>query len=101
MGGQGDLLTSLLPLLALFLIFYFLIIRPQQKQAKEHKNMIANLAKGDKVITNGGLIVEIEKVEEHFFKIKLNDDTVIKMAKEFVTKKYELPVDGNDDSKKA
>ena len=51
---QGDLLTSLLPLVALFAIFYFLIIRPQQKQAKAHKDMIASLKKGDKIVTNGG-----------------------------------------------
>ncbi|NLN13645.1 MAG: preprotein translocase subunit YajC, partial [Arcobacter skirrowii] len=63
---QGDLLTSLLPLVALFAIFYFLIIRPQQKQAKAHKDMIASLKKGDKIVTNGGLMVEVVKVEETY-----------------------------------
>ena len=53
-GSSTDLLGSLLPLVALFAIFYFLIIRPQQTQAKAHKEMVTNLKKGDKIVTNGG-----------------------------------------------
>ena len=83
---QGDLLTSLLPLVALFAIFYFLIIRPQQKQAKAHKNMIAELKKGDKIVTNGGLMVEIVKVEEAYFVVKNIDNSEMKLAKEFVAR---------------
>ena len=64
-GQSADLISSLLPLVALFAIFYFLIIRPQQKQAKQHKTMITELKKGDKIVTNGGLMVEITKVEEN------------------------------------
>lgn len=86
-GGGGSFITSLLPLIVLFAIFYFLIIRPQQKQAKDHKQMIADLGKGDKVVTAGGLIVEVVKVEEEFFSVKLNDDTVVKLAREYVAKK--------------
>ena len=52
-GSSTDLISSLLPLVALFAIFYFLIIRPQQKQAKAHKEMVSNLKKGDKIVTNG------------------------------------------------
>ena len=89
MQGSGDLLTTLLPLVILFAIFYFLIIRPQQKQAKSHKEMLAALAKGDKIVTNGGIIAEVEKVEELFIKVKLNDDTTVKMAKEYVSKRYD------------
>ena len=65
-GQSADILSSLLPLVALFAIFYFLIIRPQQKQAKAHKDMIAGLKKGDKIVTNGGLMVEVVKVKMHF-----------------------------------
>ena len=89
MGQSGDLISSLLPLVALFAIFYFLIIRPQQKQAKEHKEMIANLEKGDKIVTNGGLMVEVVKVEEEFFIIKHNDNSEMKLQKEFVAKKLD------------
>lgn len=78
-----------LPLIFLFAIFYFLIIRPQQKQQKEHKAMLEALEKGDKILTNGGLHAEVLKVEEDFIKIKLNDTTVVKLEKSFVTKKVE------------
>lgn len=60
----------------LFAIFYFLVIRPQQKQAKAHKQMLESLQKGDKIITNGGLICEVVKPEEDFIKVKLNEDNV-------------------------
>jgi len=88
MGGSGDIISAILPLVVLFGIFYLLIIRPQQKQQKEHKNMIDTLQKGDKIVTNGGLIAEVQKVEESFFSVKLNDDTVVRLSKEFVAKKY-------------
>ncbi|MBD3789036.1 MAG: preprotein translocase subunit YajC [Campylobacterales bacterium] len=86
---QGNMIGSFLPLIILFAIFYFLIIRPQQKQQKAHKEMLASLAKGDKIITNGGLIAEIVKPEEDFIKIKLNDDTIVKLDRAFVAKKVE------------
>lgn len=86
MGQSGDLISSLLPLVALFAIFYFLIIRPQQKQAKEHKQMVADLKKGDKIVTNGGLIVEITKVEEDSLTVKNVDGSEMKLVKEFVSK---------------
>ncbi len=83
---NADIIQSLLPLVALFGIFYFLIIRPQQKQAKQHKQMIADLKKGDKIVTNGGLIVEILKIEEEHLVIKNHDNTEMKLVKEFVSK---------------
>jgi len=86
MGQSGDLISSLLPLVALFAIFYFLIIRPQQKQAKQHKQMVADLKKGDKIVTNGGLIVEISKVEETSLTVKNVDGSEMKLAREFVSK---------------
>lgn len=87
---QNSVLTSLLPLIVLFAIFYFLVIRPQQKQAKAHKKMISELSKGDKIITNGGLICEVVKPEEDFIKVKLNDENVMaKISKEFIAKKID------------
>jgi len=61
----------------LFAIFYFLVIRPQQKQQKAHAAMLAALDKGDKIITNGGLICEVIKAENDFIKVKLNDDVIV------------------------
>lgn len=85
-GSSGDLISSLLPLVALFAIFYFLIIRPQQKQAKNHKEMVANLKKGDKIVTHGGIIAEITKVDEEAFTIKNTDGTEMKLMRDFVSK---------------
>ena len=82
-------LGSFLPLIVLFAIFYFLIIRPQKKQQDEHKEMLNNLAKGDKVVTSGGILCEVIKPEEDFIKVKLNDDVIVKIAREFIARKEE------------
>ena len=84
---QGDLFSSLLPLIVLFAIFYFLIIRPQQKQQQEHKNMLNSLSKGDKIISTGGLYLEIVKVEDDFFSVKSEDGSLFKLSKSFVSQK--------------
>jgi len=82
-------MESIIMMVGLFAIMYFIIIRPQQKQAKEHKEMLAALAKGDKIVTTGGLIVDISKVEETFYKVKLDKDTEVRLAKDAVARKYE------------
>ncbi len=92
---ESNGLASLLPLIILFAIFYFLIIRPQQKQQKAHAAMLNDLKKGDKIVTNGGLHASIVKVEEDFIKIKLNDETIVKLDKAYVAKKVEL---GNENA---
>lgn len=74
----------------LFAIFYFLVIRPQQKQAKAHKAMLSALSKGDKIITNGGIICEVIKPEDDFIKVKLNDENVTaKISRDFIAKKID------------
>ena len=93
MEQQGSVIGSFLPLILLFAIFYFLIIRPQQKAQKAHKEMLEVLAKGDKIITTGGLIAVIVKPEEDFIKIKLNDDTIVKLDRAYVAKKVEVGED--------
>jgi preprotein translocase subunit YajC len=77
------------PIIALFAIFYFLIIRPQQKAQKEHQAMLESLKKGDKIVTNGGLIADVVKPEEEFIKIRLNDETVVKLDRAYVAKKID------------
>jgi preprotein translocase subunit YajC len=71
-GGAGgaDFFISLLPLILIFAIFYFLLIRPQQKRMKAHREMLAALRRGDRVMTNGGLIGSISRLDE-------NDNTVM------------------------
>ncbi|OOP90513.1 preprotein translocase subunit YajC [Helicobacter pylori] len=89
MGQTKEIITTLLPFLVLFLIFYFLIVRPQRQQQKKHKEMIDGLTKGDKIVTQGGLIVEVLKAEANFFSVKLNDDTTAKLSKNYVAFKLD------------
>jgi preprotein translocase subunit YajC len=86
-AGQPSLLASLLPLIILFAIFYFLVILPQQRQAKKHKEMVENLKKGDKIITTGGIIAEVVKNEPEFLKVKINDNVEVKLDKSAVARK--------------
>ena len=63
MSGSG--IGQFIPLILIFIIFYFFLIRPQQKKVKEHKLMVQNLKRGDKVITSGGIIATVERVMEN------------------------------------
>ena len=84
-----EILGQLLPFIFLIAIMYFVIIRPQQKEAKSRQEMIDALKKGDKIVTAGGVIVVVHKVEEKFLSVKMNDDTIVKITKEAVSRKYE------------
>lgn len=84
-----EMFGQLLPFIFLIAIMYFIIIRPQQQQAKKHKEMVENLAKGEKIVTNGGLIAVVKKVEEAFFSVELADGIVVKLSKDAVARKYE------------
>ena len=86
---NGDLIGSLLPLVVLFAIFYFMIIKPQQKQQKEHTAMLEALTKGDTILTNGGLIVKIVKVEEKSLTVTNADGTKLKVARNYVASKWQ------------
>ncbi len=63
-GGAGSALTSFVPLILIFAIMYFLLIRPQQKKVKEHKAMVEALRRGDQVVTQGGVIGKVSKVKD-------------------------------------
>ena len=82
-GAQGGLI-SFLPLIVIFAVFYFMLIRPQMKRAKEHKNLVAQLNKGDEVITNGGLLGRITDVSEAFVTLELADNLQIKLQRQAV-----------------
>ena len=84
-----EILSQLLPFVFLIAIMYFVIIRPQQKEAKSRQEMIKALKKGDKIVTGGGVIATVHKVEEKFLSVKINDDTIVKMTKDAVARKYE------------
>ena len=78
---QGSLL-SMLPMLVIFIaVFYFLLIRPQSKRAKEHKNLVDNLAIGDEVLTNGGIVGRLTKLRDSYIVIAVSKDVEITLQK--------------------
>lgn len=83
-GDQGGGLMSFLPLILIFVIFYFLLIRPQQRKAKEHRQMIENLKKGDKVITSGGIYGVIEAVGTNTVTLKISENVKVKFGKTYI-----------------
>jgi preprotein translocase subunit YajC len=73
-----------LPLILIFVVFYFLLIRPQTKRAKEHKKMVEGLSKGDEVVTNGGLLGRITEVGENFVQVKVAENVEVKIQRQAV-----------------
>lgn len=84
-GQQAGTLELILPLLLMFAIFYFLLIRPQQKKAKEHKKMVEALKKGDEIITSGGILAKVTDVEETFLTCKISENVEIKIQNQAVS----------------
>ena len=83
--GGGFLGPDLFIIVAFGLVFYFIIWRPQSKRAKEHKDLITSLNKGDEIVTSGGLIGKISKVEEQYLVIEVADKIYLKLQKHAVT----------------
>lgn len=88
-GQEPNMLMSLLPFVVIIGIFYFLFIRPQQKQQKKHQEMLSSLQKGDKVITTGGLIGTIVGVNEETITIKFGEGFKTEVGKSYITGKIE------------
>lgn len=84
-AGQPNPLLSFLPLLVLFAVFYFMLIRPQMKRAKDQRNMIAALAKGDEVVTNGGIAGRIEDIGDSFVTLEIASNVRIKLQKSAIS----------------
>ena len=80
MSGSG--FTQFIPLILIFVIFYFFLIRPQQKKVKEHKKMVENLQRGDKVITTGGIIAVVERVMDNDrAEVIISDDIKVEIVR--------------------
>ncbi len=85
-AGGADFLTSLVPLILIFVIFYFLLIRPQQKRAKEHKLMVQNLKRGDQVVTGGGILGKVTRVKEgEEVEVEIADNTRVRVYRSTIT----------------
>ena len=83
-GGGMGMLTSFIPILLIFVIFYFLLIRPQQKKQRDHQNMLGELRKGDKIVTNGGMYGVVQDVKEHVVVLKIAENVKIEVVKNAV-----------------
>ena len=84
-GGQSFII-QLLPLILIFVVFYFLLIRPQQKRVKQHREMVTNLKVGNQVITSGGILAKIVKVDDNnYITISISDGVNVKIKRDTIT----------------
>ena len=85
-GGDGGMLMSLLPFVLIFVIMYFLILRPQQKRVKSHQELVKNVRRGDTVVTNGGLIGKVTKViDDDQIEIEVGDGVRIRQMRQMIS----------------
>lgn len=82
---QADGTTTLIMMVGMFAIFYFLLIRPQLKQAKQHRQLVSELGKGDEIATSGGLLGKIKEVGDNFILLEISKDTEVKVQKNAVS----------------
>jgi len=80
-GGQGSGFLSFLPIILIFVIFYFLLIRPQQKRTKEHRNVLSNLKVGDSVLTSGGIYGKITGIKDNIITLEISDKVRVKVSR--------------------
>ena len=84
MSGQG--ISQFIPLILIFIIFYFFLIRPQQKRVKDHKSMVEGLKRGDEVITSGGIIGTVERVmEDDRIEVLIGESTKVQIIRSTIT----------------
>ena len=84
MNGQG--IAQFIPLILIFIIFYFFLIRPQQKRAKDHKAMVESLKRGDEVITSGGIIGVVERtMEDDRIEVDIGNDVKVQIIRSTIT----------------
>ena len=75
-------IAQFIPLILIFVIFYFFLIRPQQRKAKEHKKMVEELKRGDKVITTGGIVGVVDRIiDNEKIEVKISDDVVVEILR--------------------
>jgi preprotein translocase subunit YajC len=84
-SATGSGMMSFLPLIAMFAVLYFIMIRPQIKRQKEHRKMLAAIAKGDEVVTSGGLVGEVVKISDAYIGIEIADKVEVTAQKNAVT----------------
>ncbi|HSH85803.1 MAG: preprotein translocase subunit YajC [Methylophilus sp.] len=83
-GPATSDIMSFVPMIVIFVLFYFMLIRPQMKQAKQHKSMLETLKSGDEVATTGGIVGKVTKVGESFISVEIAANTVVNVQKHTV-----------------
>ncbi|MDA7949006.1 MAG: preprotein translocase subunit YajC [Hyphomicrobiaceae bacterium] len=83
--GGGDFFIQILPFLLIFVIMYFMLIRPQQRRVKEHREMVAALRRGDTVVTAGGLVGKVTKVDEAEVEVQVAKDVKVKVVRSTIS----------------
>jgi preprotein translocase subunit YajC len=84
-GAQSDPLLGFLPLVIIFVLFYFLLIRPQSKRQKEHRQMIEALAAGDEIVTGGGVLGKVGEVGEQFVSVEVAEGVTLRIQKHTIS----------------
>ena len=85
-ASMGSGWEGLIPLVLLFFVFYFLLIRPQQKKVKEHKALVSELKKGDEVVTYGGLGGKVRDLNETFCDVEIADNVIVKIDRQNISR---------------
>ena len=99
---EGGAIAQFIPLILIFAIMYFLLIRPQQKKAKEHREMVTNLRRGDRIVTSGGIIGKITKVvSEAELQLEIADDVRVRCARSMVASMYARGDEVEDEDEEA
>ncbi|KTD35799.1 SecYEG protein translocase auxillary subunit [Legionella nautarum] len=80
-AAQPDGTFSLIMIAAIFIVFYFMLIRPQNKRAKEHRAMVSNLKKGDEVVTSGGILAKVVSIDEQYIKVALAEGVEVSIQR--------------------
>jgi preprotein translocase subunit YajC len=90
-GGPGGAMGQFVPLIAIFAIFYFLVLRPQSKKAKDHQKMLGELKKGDEVVTQGGIIGKISGITDAELTLQVQEGVRLRVTRASVQGRYAKP----------
>jgi len=80
-GGVQSFIATMMPMILIFVIMYFLLIRPQQKKAREHQELLNQLKAGDRIITSGGMLGTVMSVKDKTFQVKIAENVVVELAR--------------------
>jgi preprotein translocase subunit YajC len=84
-GAQGDGSFSLIMIAAIFVLFYFMLIRPQNKRAKEHRELVGKIKKGDEIVTAGGILGKVTSLDEQYIKISVSEGVEVSLQRSAIS----------------